>query len=119
MQQYGEVFVQAIQNDMASVRQTAMKALFDIIMVWGTKVVSQCSTDPLAFLATNLGPTTQDALRRIAVEGFVKLLVSDTVRDEKVHRFFFFAYRITSYLLRFLLNYLCSTLRCATTVRRS
>lgn len=82
--QFGEVLLQAIQNDIASVRQTAMKAIFDLIMVWGTKIVSQCSTDPLSYLATCLSPTTPDALRRIAVEGFVKLLVSDTVRDEKV-----------------------------------
>lgn len=78
------MLLQAIQNDIASVRQTAMKAMFDIIMVWGTKVVSHCSTDPLAYLASCLGPTSPEALRRIAVEGFVKLLVSDTVRDEKV-----------------------------------
>lgn len=76
--------MKAVQHDMVAVRQTAMKALFDIIMIWGSKVVTAASPEALECLSNNLAPTAQDALRRIAVEGFVKLLVSDTVRDDKV-----------------------------------
>lgn len=101
-----------------------MKALFDIIMIWGTKAVNnKCTTEePLAYLATCLGPTTPEPLRRIAVEGFVKLFASDTVRDEKVVVCLFRrgrSFSLTYISFRFFHNSLCYTLSCETNAPRS